>query len=325
MLRGVAQCLFMLLGLSSVAAGQARIDFEGGLDFGYRLGETEYVYDESGQVPNVGPVNVGSQLEFPLNCFRVGLAARLGQDHVLRPWNVQLSLHTNINDPTAKMLDHDWITWPTSGFDGKFSYTESDVDMRSFELDLTGRWYVAHPGAFLIGPWAGFRLQYFSQDVIGFDGWQIDYQNQPFNRQYFDDPRLGIKYHVTWIQFPLGLAWRLPGGRVLSGDFHIGMVPCFFSDYDDHVLRGKDAEASGFGFGFDTRSSWEVAVGRSPLRFRANVAFLYLKGSADQTQTWYADDPGTPNENETGTVTEGIPHELKTSQFDISLEVLFSI
>lgn len=322
MYRAILCSVLVLFAISK--ANSHAIDFEAGLDFGYRLGETEYVYDQSGQVPDVGSVTVGSQLEFPLNCFRIGLKTRLGQDYLPRPWDVRLSMYTNINDPSAKMLDHDWITWPTSGFDGKFSYTESDVDMRSFEIDLNGRWYVMHPGAFLVGPWTGFRLQYFSQDVIGFDGWQIDYNTQPFSRQYFSDSRLGIKYHVTWLQFPVGLAWRLPAGRVLSGDFHVAMVPCWFSDYDDHVLRNKDAEASGLGFGFDARSSWDIAMGATPLSLRAETGFLYLKASGDQTQTWYGDDPFTEGDD-TGKSSENVPHEVKTSQFDMSLTLVFGL
>jgi hypothetical protein len=311
--------------LGSAATAEVCIDFEGSLDFGYRLGETEYVFERSGQAPGGGVGPIGSRLEFPLNCLRLGLQARWGQDHLARPWDMTFSIHTGLNDPSADMLDHDWVTWPATGFDGKFSYTESDVDMRSVELALTGRWFIANPGSFHLGPWAGLRLQYFYQDVLGFDGWQIDFTDPPFNRRNVSDPRKGIIYRVTWLQFPLGLAWRLPVGRVMSGDVHAAMVPCWFSDYDDHLLRGKDAVASGFGFGFDARSSWEVILGPTPLRLRANLGFLYLKASGDQTQTWYTDDPGTPQHDETGQISEGLPHDVKTSQFDMSLTFVYGL
>jgi hypothetical protein len=95
------------------------------------------------------------------------------------------------------------------------------------------------------------------------------------------------------------------------------------SDLDDHLLRGKTAEASTTGWAFLSRARGRLLLTRyGSVRPFLLGQFEYSKYSASgsQTQTWYRDEiyynPDTGEEQivRKGTTISGIPYKTSTHQ-----------
>jgi hypothetical protein len=296
--------------------------FELSADIGYTFGETEYIYDQT--FADLGrDVRLKSQLEFPLDAPLIGVRGQLGTRWHGRPFVGELTVHTNLADPSGMMYDHDWI-WGLVGFNGKFSYTESNVTGNLWQLGVAASWHLAESERAGFGPHAGYRYQRISQDVIDFTGWQIDIERPPYQPQPLSADTLGIVYRVTYHMIVLGADTRLR----LVGDLHAtlrgALVPFHFSDFDDHVLRFKTAEASGWGLGGLVQLGTSWPLGNPSRRVRPVVAarfdLLALAADGPQTQTWYGDDPASEGDD-TGTTITDLPHEVNSTQYHLMLGV----
>jgi hypothetical protein len=106
-------------------------------------------------------------------------------------------------------------------------------------------------------------------------------------------------------------------------DGKLAYVQVFASDFDDHLLRNKTAVADVIGGGGETDLNIRWFFGsstqsRSFLEF--SMSFLYLLAEGDQTQAWYGDDP-VSEDDDTGKVITGIPHEVESLQGNIGLRL----
>ncbi|UCD63233.1 MAG: omptin family outer membrane protease [Candidatus Zixiibacteriota bacterium] len=304
-------------------------------------GETEYIMDirqtltdESGNIiydPTGSPVvwRLKSQLEFPLDVTVFGVTARV--DLTSNPgffW-VEGSYFLSLNDPSGALTDSDW-----EGLSGyvdftKFSYTESEATMESRAFDIEAGVRLLTPGKVSVAAVAGYRYQKIQQDVIGFDGWfrVFDTVALAFSDEQYSQSGTGKVgyYEITYKQPQVGLVtwidWR-PG---LSTRIKTVYTPVWFEDYDDHVLRFKEAIADGDGSGFigSARIHYELTQAPMPavpfVDFTAE--FVTLSASGKQTQSWYDDDPASPDFDETGLSIPGLPHEVNSTQFDFGLRI----
>ena len=295
----------------------------------YVAGKTAYIMDIRQFDPTYGALRLKSQLEFPLDGVLAGGTFGLHLTRYDRPlWRFELGVWTNANQPGGTMYDHDWANFYTGTYE-KFSYTESDVEMKSFLLDFRGAYEFYSRPSWGLSLTAGFRYQHISQHVIGFAGWQLDQETLEPIRFDFDSV-LGITYTVDFHVPNLGFMLSADLGRGTSVSVTGAGAALIVSDEDNHLLRGKIATADILGWGLLTGASLDITPGAAPrgLFFSLSGDLSYYNASGKQTQTWYVDEYGyNPDTGEdeviapAGTTLPNIPHDIKSLQFHTGLEV----
>jgi len=297
---------------------------------GMSFGKTEYVMDLNYN-DGTGIQHVKSQLEFPLDGLMAGGVVGFRKNSASgRPRWVEIGVYTNIGNPGGKMLDHDWWNLRTGEYE-KFSYTESDVEMKSLFLTLEGGISVATLGKStdlsIIG---GIWYHHIEQDIIGIEGWQLDPTTGERVEGSILDTLVGF-YRVTYKLPHAGLRLEFNPSPTITVDSKAAFALVFASDFDDHMLRGKTAVSSitgrGLINGLDLLYSPGGNKGHGTF-LETTCDFIYLTSSGTQTQEWYRDetwvDPNTGEETiqtEKGTRFLGIPHDINTTQFRLGLSL----
>lgn len=308
---------------------------------GSSFGKTEYIMDiqqtltdESGNIivdDNGQPVvwRLKSQLEFPLDVIMGGATVRfeLASDPDFL-W-FEGGIYTNLEDPGGDLKDSDW-EGVTSILDfTQFSYTESEAKMDGLMLNFEGGLRLFNPGKTSISALAGFRYFKIQQDVVGYDGWFRTFNENTltYSDEIFPQSGSGLVgyYEVTYRQLQLGLVISTQLQPNLTGRIKAAYSPVWFEDYDDHILRNKEAVADGDGNGFIGLASlrYDFDSGGGPLKpfLDAGVEYVLISTSGLQTQSWYGDDPASPDVDDTGLSIGGIPHEVNLNQLNLRLMI----
>jgi len=304
-----------------------RTEFTAASSTRFSFGKTEYVMDINQLDSDGARYLLKSQLEFPLDVPLFGAEFTLdllrGQQ---RTWQFSLGIWTNLTDPNGTMYDSDWSNLETDTYE-MFSYTESDAEMSSVLLHARAGRVIHHTPATDVLLYGGLHFQNINQDVIGFKGWQLD---ELANRYYFDIENVkGIEYEVTYLMPHAGLAIAQTFTPSITAGAHAAYAAVFVSDFDDHVLRYKTAEADITGNGLLAGLDFTVDIGRNRGR-QTFISFtgdlILVRASGAQTQTWYEDELGfDPDTGETvvrvekGTTLTGLPHDINTTQFHAGL------
>lgn len=253
-----------------------------------------------------------------------------------RSWSLALTAFVNINEPSDPMKDHDWLSIPDWNIrDEKFSYTESDVEAkyRLFSAEITTRFY--RDSLLEVSALAGYAYHRVSQYVIGYSGWYL--AEFPDVREPDSGTGTVGYYRITYHLPQIGLMTRLHSVRP---GFSIGLKTAFVfvaaSDYDDHLLRNKEAEGSLTGSGVAVRLDGRWMFGSENRGIRPFVDifvdFLSIHADGKQDQTWYDNEwsfnPETGEEEivtPAGTEYKGLDYEVNSTQhgWGIALGISF--
>lgn len=263
-----------------------------------------------------GNLGIVSRLEFPVDAYHVGGAVGLSIEDL----RIHTAFHASFTNPRRLMKDHDWLRI-VNGPGLKWSYTESPVKHTEYLAAAGGAYRLFRFGPHQIWATAGYRYQYVYQEIIGYEGWQFDletYQGVEFSAQ---DLLAGI-YRIHLHQPKIGFGYRLaplPGVEI-GGDLSYVLV--VEQDYDNHVLRNKESNSIGVGNGI----TGEISLRIAPLEVARTRPFLRISGdgivgfvNTTSTQRWYGDDPATPNEDDTGSVAQNLPHTVYTMQAAVTV------
>jgi hypothetical protein len=319
--------LLTILVLNSAIFAKRKFDFviEPNLIFGD--GYSKYVYEETGFLDNAATVvgHVKSELKFPLDRQCVGLTFGLrSMPNAKTDWSVMTSYAVGVNDPKGKMYDSDWISWPHE-FDGLFSYTESDVKQSSRLFSVEGRFSLQKGKLITLGLVGGCRFQKISQDIVNLDGWQVDPSTGGDSVYTFAMTGEVGYYSVTWKTALGGLYLDVRPIRPFKVDMVAAFAPTWVYDKDIHILRNREGWASGAGRGFIGRLTAEYSPGDSRKKacLIAGLSADWYSCSVKGTQTlyWYGDDPISPDYYDTGNTYAGIPHQMTTEQFNLTLRL----
>jgi hypothetical protein len=298
--------LVLSMGISFVADAENNFTLNFESSFTRNLGYSTYELrgtDSGGKI--------SSKLEFPLDSFFIGAQCILFPgDYLEREWDFQLGVYCNLNAPASKMLDHDWIE-PVGFPKLKFSYTESNADMFMLIIDARVHYKIASLSWFDLYLCCGYSFQYITQRVNGYSGWQID-----LNTGIIYDVEasgLAMLYDIYYHLPAVGLLVSMQPvpGLVLEGE--VNALAAIVYDRDDHVLRNKLSTSFGIGIGINPniRILYYIPCSHSfNIYLGLECRFSYIFIPAKQRQRWYADDPGTPTINETGTVYTDIIHDI---------------
>ena len=293
-----------------------------------QFGYTEYQLDIQGLV--VAPTGdtllrkARSLLEFPLDAMMGGASiTMMSPPSEKHPWSVEAGFLTNVGDPGGKMIDWDWDRVP-GYYDLLWSYTESDAEMRSIILSLEISREMYRRQSLGVSLLAGLRYQRLKQTVDNYAGFQRPLDD--VNLVYGDPIEFAVTgvdaltYEVKYTTPQIGLRAMLGSQYRSSASAKVLFAPVFAWDEDDHIQRKKISTASGNGPGIAAGFKVHLLTGgnKNATPFIDVVADFYsLKVSTSQTQRWYGDDPATPSFDDTGTVSAGIPHEIRSTQFTL--------
>jgi hypothetical protein len=296
--------LFSLVPLSLFAK-------ESGWKFGiigeYGFGESSYEL----QV-NDGTDSVRSLLVFPLDTAYIGIEAEKEDLSGSRRFTVKVL--TNLTPPASKMIDEDWLDLNDAS-EPEYIYTESNLEYRSFDLNLQGNWQLREFPDFRLFFGAGYRLLWAYQLITDFKGYKlydtdqdgsIDSQTTiPYTKK--DAIDYSIIYHII----DAGLLAEAMIGKNASISIAAAPSVGLVLDRDDHLLRSKLSTGRGFGYGFSFAAAMELHGSR---RSRSFTPYLRIFGSyrwffspGQQRQYWYDDADGVSE----GTEYDGLVHDVE--------------
>ena len=295
-------------------------------------GSTDYTiealtYVVSEDLSDTTLIGIRSKLEFPLEAALVGVdleAASKGAAE--KGWTINIGALINITDPDKMMEDHDWYFDP-AGFESyKFSWTESRTKIDYLFLKLEAALELKRGRKAALAMTAGFHYYRIEFDMIGYDGWQVGSDFQVYDisgrqralyyKATYKLPQIGARLVIT-PSWQLSMELQLAGGRLMA------------SDLDDHLLRGKTAEASTTGWAFLGHVKGRLMLAQEgPTRpfICGQAEWVIQKASGYQTQRWYRDevylDPETNEEvilARKGDVISGIDYETTARQVRVGV------
>jgi hypothetical protein len=304
--------LLLLLG-ASASALESDIAFGPTAHFGY----TNYTISE---------ISLGagwkSKLDFPRDAFGARVAASLsempGQE---RGWAARLEGHLTVTDPRSAMTDKDWfILLPQP----EFLFSDTTSSARGTEVGA-GLWYerwFARRGHGSFRALAGYEFLFLTQEISGLAGWQIDVDT--WDVYEFNEPGIrGLDYRAQYHLLSVGVGYSQTIGEALSFSLNPRLSWGHARDFDDHLLRFKTAESSGFGWGGAVEAELHYRLGNgsadsSFLKITGRMGYVGING--EQKQTWYGDDPAGPGD-ETGTVVTGIDARMELVDLSFGFSV----
>lgn len=323
----VAGVVFLIFVLAICGSAVGGIDIQTNLGTERMLGHTTYHIKFIDFIPQIGSdVKSESELEFPLDMFlfsgSVGLEGKFKSGE---PWGVKLNASKNINHPNGYMKDSDWVTVPGYNFNTQFSYTESDVQLKALLICLEGRLGLVRRANLAVDLLGGYEYQDFSFEILGVRGWQGYTLSE---RVYFDayqDTNVldyDIAYHIPYLGAFAGFQ---VSPRVNLEALGIISPRARATDHDDHLLRLKtaDSECNGWAlrggvdlrwviFGTPAQSDWFLGLG---------FGYTKISTKGSQTQTWYGDDPASPDFDDTGGTTTGINQKITSDQMIVRVTI----
>ena len=258
--------------------------------------------------------SVKSLLEFPLNTLLAGVRAEFyPAEEELHDWRYMLRARINVANPLGLMQDHDWFKSGSSP-DIKFSYTESDPTLTFVDSEAKAS-ITVHDGAHLrLRLFGAYTFQLMHQNIDNYTGWQYQLNSSETAYDLYTISESGtpvLEYLVQYHRPCVGLMSSWTVVTHFSLDIGGRAEGVYMRDYDDHKLRNKRSEAVGIGIGArgTLRLRWTLkreeesrVMPYVTLGLRSSNLYVPAVG----TQTWYGDDPATPNEEDEGTKITGL-------------------
>ncbi len=268
-------------------------------------------------------VGIRSKLEFPLDAALVGVDLEAASKNAAeKGWTINLGAVINITDPDKMMEDHDWFFDPDGSESIKWSWTESRAKLSYLLLKLEVAKTIASGKKLDLSLMAGFHYNHVELDMIGYSGWQVSVNNEIkgqgpvlYYRATYKLPQVGVRLKLAPSR-QTSMELQLAGGRLMA------------SDLDDHLLRGKTAEASTTGWAFLGHVKGRLMLAQEgPMRpfICGQAEWVIQKASGYQTQRWYRDEPyqdpvtGEDRVVRAGTVISGIDYETTARQVFIGV------
>jgi len=203
-----------------------------------------------------------------------------------------------------------------------WSYTESNVAMRSLFASAGVARRLLSAGAVELFAEAGYRFQYIYQEALDYSGWQLTWNETTSEWEVYlvSYPDTALTYRVFYHLASLGGLAHIGIAPRLEIGAQASFLAVLASDKDDHVLRTKLSTAVGAGIGYlaglSVRYRFHDRGGSPYLDLSAEL--LGARVRTTQTQEWYADTAGEPPP---GTVYTGIPHIITSTQGRITLQL----
>jgi len=219
------------------AFNNGRIYLDLGVQSGYLKGDTTY---------RITFLEGASELEFPLKTYLVGPEIGWGYKNSLKQDKLQVKVKwlTNISRGSGKMKDSDWLD--DDGQPGLDIYSESDIELKAYIIDVNAIYNFWPIKQLSIGPMVGYKYQRFEYDVkntkqIGIGIYAPDYTASVSGKTLDYE----VVYHIPYF----GLGSNILFGKKFRVNMTGGYTPwATAKDRDDHILRYKLSEADVEGY-----------------------------------------------------------------------------
>jgi len=303
----------------------------GAVDVGFNLetqkmfGHTTFHIEGTQYFPPIGSdVKWESELEFPLDVLLLGASMTLeGKFKTGELWGINLFASRSINHPSGYMEDSDWIGLPEYKWREKFSFTESDAELKALLVYVEGRFGLMTKPNFSLELLGGYEFQDFSFEIFGACGWQ-GFED---DMVYFDTLQ-GINvvdYDVTYRILYGGIAAYFKISPRFCLEAKAAFSPLVSAnDHDDHILRNKtgDGNCNGGAVKLGSNLRWIIFKTSSKSNWFLGLGFEFMKIDTDgaQDQSWYGDDPAS-EEDDTGNRVTGIKEKLTSNQSTIQAQI----
>jgi hypothetical protein len=321
----IAVIIAVCLCLSIAVRSEAQFSIEP--RFGYVFGETEYDMNIFGINPDTDSLlRLRSLLEFPLDAYMAGAKIEYLIVNNNRPiLSLELDISTNITDTDKLFKDHDWWTGYVDSagnvnnlvyFDGKFSYTESEIDLKNFFAELKIRRHILLSKKFDLYLYLGYRHHEIDIEAFGYEGWQYDLLITKTMRKFdlYHPDTLALIYRATYRSPFAGLHFDFKPVPQLHTGLQTSFMYVYASDYDHHLLTRKDAKASGSSIGFGA----DIGVKYYFTQMADGGVFANLSGNY-----YYSSISGTQTQNlyDAGLLIPGIPHKFVIYQAQLNFSI----
>ncbi|MDH4033570.1 MAG: omptin family outer membrane protease, partial [candidate division Zixibacteria bacterium] len=292
------KCLITVLlisaAISSAAQAEGKFKIEASPVLLFNTGKTDYTIqfvglaiDQDGDTVLLGG---RSQLEFPVDMtltgFDIVAETKTSSGKTL---TFNGSAIMSVTDPSTKMEDHDWWFDPLGTESFKWSWTESRTKTNYLLLKLEAAMSILQRPKVQLAAMAGFHYNRIEFDVMGYDGWQV--RNDGLAHDVSKSSNVKVGYYKATYKLPqVGMRLNVIPSWQLSMGTQLALGRLMASDLDDHVLRGKTAEASTTGWAFLAQAKARLLLTQhGSVRPFFSGQFEYVKHSASgsQTQTWY--------------------------------------
>ncbi|MDP2808512.1 MAG: omptin family outer membrane protease [bacterium] len=287
----------------------------------YHIKFPTYVYSWDGTdwVPHA--VTGHSVLVFPVDGYRIEVLAnsRLKLSKKLT-FIFELGVSTVLSQPKEAMVDSDYVDLSSLGSFSNWvlGATQSTVNYSNYDISITAG-YPIFPGKVLdVIPMIGFQTSKNKFDVMGLAGWYNVYGYR-YDLNPADYAGMNVMdYEITYNRIVTGTQVKTTNEKGVYFSLQAMYFPWVkASDYDDHLLRFKDAstEAKGKGYSIEGKIRIPIYTARNGSVWAAGGGYgiLRITATGNQQQKFYADDPAT-TEIETDYKFDPIDNTLKLRQ-----------
>lgn len=281
-----------------------------------------------------------SVLAFPLGGYRGGVRGGLftppkGKNNVR--YGLELEISKTFIQPSEAMVDSDWVVVPElTYYQDRFIFgaTESEAKLSDYDISLAGVIKRDLSRSIVVTVSGGYQFKKYQYDIYGISGWydrDLDGVHEVVPPYYYQGVNV-LDYKVTYNIFSLGTNIELlsnEGLKLFIGGVWFPFVSA--KDLDDHLLRYKTAESDCQGSGYSFKVKGSTKLNLSTMENGSNVylgisyGLTRITATGTQIQKYYADDPGTTDEVETGLTYGGIDNaiSLRQNTIAVSLEYQF--
>ncbi len=287
----------------------------------YHIKFPTYVYSWDGTdwVPHA--VTGHSVLAFPVDGYRIEALAnsRLKLSKKLT-FIFELGVSTVLIQPKEAMVDSDYVDLSSLGSFSNWvlGATQSTVNYSNYDISITAG-YPIFPGKVLdVIPMIGFQTSKNKFDVMDLAGWYNVYGYR-YDLDPADYAGMNVMdYEITYNRIVTGAQVKTTNEKGVYFSLQAMYFPWVkASDYDDHLLRFKDAytEAKGNGYSIEGKIRIPIYMARNGSVWSAGGGYgiLRITATGNQQQKFYADDPAT-TEIETDYKFDPIDNTLKLRQ-----------
>lgn len=292
---------------------------------------------------------VESELVFPVSTLLGGIAAQFNTQLPIwgrnRCLNLYGKMEANLNHPSAKMKDSDWIGANLNQTDGfsdvnsntrmKFSYTESETKLKLYQGELGFKietFTIKDKPLFLGVSW---QYNHLFSEIIGVEGWQYGVRDtltdslEKFYFNLFQNEKV-LTYQADYYFIALSAAYDLWKGQTVVWNVETDFAPISRAqDEDYHLLRNKrtNAKTSGLAFSLTNEIACKVT---DRLDVCLEAGFCYLRNKGEMNQYWYDDESyGSGVEKEIvalkGTSLSGIENKFSSLTGHLSLSIRYAL
>lgn len=270
-----------------------------------------------------------SVLAFPVDGYKANIKASLFKHPFKTPdkfIGFELLYAKNITNPETTMVDSDYATYEAGSYSEKWvwSATQSTAEINinelyaGFQIGKTLPYDIT--GAILLG----YRYLKYSYDIYGIKGWQQpEYDGEIFTFDTLQNANVldyRVSYHLPFLG--LNLKFGMTENSWLNGRL-IRYLKSGANDEDDHILRyfkaTTDSKGSGWGAVVNGKINLIKLASDRIIFAGAGYEVIKITTTGLQTQTFYGDDPGTTDYDETGLTYTDIDNEIKLNQQTITV------